>query len=162
MHEIGKAFVSVLSRDTPIHAIKNPPTEYNVVVNTEDELTNKKRVLLVEDNEINQLVAVKLLSQYNIELDIAVNGQNALDKLSTETYDLIFMDIQMPIMDGVEATKRIRQNLSSEILPIVALTANVMSEDIEHYKSIGINECLGKPFEQAELENIVNHYLFNK
>jgi signal transduction histidine kinase/CheY-like chemotaxis protein len=162
MHEIAKAFMSVLNQNVPTQPRENISAEYDAVDNTEDELTFKKRVLLVEDNEINQLVAVKLLSQYNIELDVAGNGQDALNKLSTESYDLIFMDIQMPIMDGVEATKRIRQNLSSEILPIVALTANVMSEDIEHYKSIGINECLGKPFEQAELENIVNHYLFNK
>jgi len=114
-------------------------------------------VLLVEDNEINQLVASKSLSKYGLSVEIANNGLEAVKMARKKEYDIIFMDLQMPIMDGFEATKKIRE--MGVKTPIIALSAAVMEKDKELTKSCGMNEHISKPIIQQELEEVVFKYV---
>ncbi len=111
------------------------------------------RLLLVEDNDINTLVATKFLSHWGILPDYAVNGREAIEKVKTKQYHIVFMDLQMPEMDGYDATKAIRA-LSGEYfqkLPIIALTASAMGDIKSKLIAIGMNEYLTKPFNPSEL-----------
>jgi signal transduction histidine kinase/DNA-binding response OmpR family regulator/HPt (histidine-containing phosphotransfer) domain-containing protein len=108
-----------------------------------------KKILLVEDNEINLEVAIYLLKETDAFVSIAKNGLEAVYKVKNEKYDVILMDIQMPVLDGYEATKIIRNELHYEG-PIIAMTANVMSHDIEKCLKVGMNEHIGKPLEIEE------------
>nr|WP_282099466.1 response regulator [Pseudoalteromonas luteoviolacea] len=119
------------------------------------------KVLLVEDNEINRIVALKLLGRIDgLEVDVAVNGQEAVEVINAcdGAFDMVFMDIQMPVMDGVEATKVIRQSYDADTLTIIALTANVMQSEIDKYFAIGMNGHLGKPFKMSELEDVFKQH----
>lgn len=116
-------------------------------------------VLLVEDNEINTMVALDVLSSIGIAADNVSNGKVAVNQVQNKAYDIVLMDIQMPEMDGMEATKLIRQTHTMDALPIIALTANVMSDEIELYKKIGMNDHIGKPFERQELQAIIAKYV---
>ncbi len=104
-------------------------------------------VLLVEDNKLNQQVALELLEDGGFNIDIANNGQIALQKIGEKTYDIVLMDMQMPVMDGLEATRQIRKNPKYLMLPIVAMTANAMTEDKERCTAAGMNDHLTKPIE---------------
>ena len=104
------------------------------------------RILLVEDNKINQLVATRLLQRLGYRIDIVGNGQEALYALEQQAYDVIFMDIQMPIMDGVTATKQIRQRWQTSQQPhIIAMTANALKGDRESYLAAGMDDYISKP-----------------
>lgn len=102
-------------------------------------------VLLVEDNEINQELVVELLSSNGILVETAYNGQEALDLLHTNKFDLVLMDCQMPVMDGYETTRQIRQQEAFNHLPVIAMTANAMKGDREKVLSIGMNDYIAKP-----------------
>jgi PAS domain S-box-containing protein len=124
------------------------------------------RVLLVEDHDINAFVATSIMAQWNIKPDLATNGKEAIRMIRQNQYDVVLMDIQMPIMGGVEATKIIRKDLKSEV-PIVALTANAIRTDIEKYLSAGMNDHVSKPFEPNHLLktilSVTNfHFTMNK
>lgn len=103
------------------------------------------RILLVEDNEMNQEVAVEFLTRYPITVDIACNGQQALEKLEANTYDGVLMDCQMPVMDGYEATRQIRLQEKYADLPVIAMTANAMVGDREKVLDAGMNDHIAKP-----------------
>lgn len=121
------------------------------------------RVLLVEDNDVNRRVAVGHLRRMGITPDIAINGQEALDRLETEPYDLVLMDCQMPVMDGMESTRLLRQRESSEDAdkhtPIVALTAHAMEGDRERCIAVGMDDYLSKPFAHEELHDLLMRWL---
>ena len=108
-----------------------------------------KKILLVEDNKVNQLVLLGKLEDYDIDIDIANNGEEAVSQESKNNYDLILMDLQMPVMDGFEATEIIRKENKS--IPIIALSAAVMEEDKEHAIQAGMNEHIAKPIDDNEL-----------
>jgi CheY-like chemotaxis protein len=110
-------------------------------------------VLLVEDNIINQKIVVLNLEKVVKNIDIATNGKEALDKFGTSKYDIILMDIQMPVMDGILATKKIREIESStnSFTPIIAITANAMSGDRETCLAVGMDDYISKPFQVGEL-----------
>ncbi len=109
------------------------------------------RVLLVEDNAINQQVARELLEQAGLVVELAHNGQEALDRLDQASYDVVLMDLQMPVMDGYTATQHIRQNPAWKDLPVLAMTANVMAEDRAKVRQAGMSAHLAKPVVPAEL-----------
>jgi PAS domain S-box-containing protein len=125
--------------------------------NEKKELTTKKidhlHVLLVEDNYLNQVLATKVLTNWNWQVDVADNGQVAVDKLQKGNYDLILMDIQMPEMDGYEATRHIRKNMSppKSTIPIIAMTAHAISGEIERCEQVGMNGYISKPFNEDHL-----------
>ncbi len=112
-----------------------------------------KRILLVEDNKLNQLVAKKVLQKFKVEIALAENGQQALDMVQQERYDLILMDIHMPIMDGIEATRSIRalKDPFYQQIPIVALSADAYSERVQATTESGMNDYLAKPFKPEDL-----------
>ncbi len=123
-----------------------------------------KRVLLVEDNEINAEIAEEMLGMSGLEVAHAWNGEEALAMLSEaepEYYDMIFMDIQMPLMDGYEATRRIRGGDREDLqkLPIVAMTANAFAEDIQKAMQAGMDEHLVKPLEVNKLVDVLRKFL---
>jgi len=117
-------------------------------------------ILLVEDNDINRLYAGSILKMWGCPFDTAENGEIALEKYKNAHFDLILMDIQMPVMDGFETTKVIRQWSNEKgNVPIVALTANATQRDIDKCLSIGMNDCLTKPFTQEDLLKVLDKYL---
>ncbi|HEX2824949.1 MAG TPA: response regulator [Burkholderiales bacterium] len=109
------------------------------------------RILLVEDNELNQQVACGLLEEGGFVIDVAGDGQAALDKLRAQAYDLVLMDVQMPVMDGLAATREIRKLPGCATLPIVAMTANVMADDLQQCRDAGMNDHVGKPIDPQQL-----------
>jgi signal transduction histidine kinase/DNA-binding response OmpR family regulator/HPt (histidine-containing phosphotransfer) domain-containing protein len=109
------------------------------------------RVLLVEDNELNREVALGLLSDANLSIDVAENGQVAVQMTARDKYDLVLMDMQMPVMDGITATRAIRSNPQLHTLPIIAMTANVMAHDIEQCVDAGMNGHVAKPIDPDAL-----------
>ena len=122
-------------------------------------------ILVVEDNIINQKLIQRILEEHGITVDIANNGLEAFEKRKANRYDLIFMDIQMPVMDGIETTHEILDYEKEEHLPhvpIVALTANALKGDRERFLSEGMDEYITKPIETAELLYILNKFLANK
>ncbi len=122
-----------------------------------EELDGPPRILLVEDNEINQEIAYEVLSTAQLDVDIANNGQEAVDAVSKQKYSLILMDIQMPVMDGLEATRRIRE--AGYTMPIIAMTAHAMIDDKEASMSAGMNAHLTKPLEPMALFATINSWL---
>jgi len=117
-------------------------------------------ILLVEDNPVNQKVALGYLARLGYKADAVANGQEALDAMVTRTFDLIFMDLQMPVMDGLEATRTIRAQLPEERQPvIVALTANAMPGDRESCLAAGMNDYLSKPVKIEELQSMIQRHL---
>ena len=109
------------------------------------------RVLLVEDNELNREVALGLLEDAHMTIDVAENGEVAVQLVAKGEYDLVMMDMQMPVMDGIAATKAIRQNPQYKTLPIIAMTANVMAADREKCLEAGMNDHVSKPIDPDEL-----------
>ena len=114
------------------------------------KLLNGKHILLVDDNEINREIASEILAQAGVTVSTANNGEQGVKKAKMESFDCILMDIQMPIMDGYEATEHIRKNLSQEQLPIIAMTANAMSGDKEKCLATGMNDYVSKPIKVLE------------
>jgi len=115
------------------------------------------KILLVEDNEMNRFIAIQSLKHLGCEITEAENGLEAIEKIQQIDFDLILMDIQMPLMDGVEATKQIRCKYNADI-PIIALTANAFKHDIDLYLSVGMNNYLIKPYKENELLDKVGMY----
>ena len=112
-------------------------------------------ILLVEDNQVNQLVASSLLKKLGHRVDHAENGRRALEALQNKAYDLVLMDCQMPVMDGYEATRAIRQNPQWQTLPVIAVTANVMQGDREDCLASGMNDYITKPYNRDELRAVI-------
>ena len=114
------------------------------------------RILIAEDNRINQQVARRILQQFGYQSDLAVNGQEAVNIVSRERYDLLFMDVQMPVMDGHEATRQIRSILTPEQRPyIAAMTANAMKEDRALCLNAGMDDYLSKPMRPADVRAVI-------
>jgi two-component system, sensor histidine kinase and response regulator len=117
--------------------------------------TRGTRVLLVEDNEINQEVAMGLLEDAAIHVDLAENGEIAVRMTQENDYDAILMDMQMPVMDGIEATRAIRSDPRFQNLPIIAMTANAMAADREKCLKAGMNDHIGKPIDPDQLFSVL-------
>jgi CheY-like chemotaxis protein len=109
------------------------------------------RILLAEDNAVNQKLALRLLRQMGYGADVVGDGLRAIDALERETYDVVLMDVQMPELDGLEATRRIRKRWPDRPTRIVAMTANAMAGDREACLAAGMNDYVSKPIRPVEL-----------
>jgi two-component system sensor histidine kinase/response regulator len=119
-----------------------------------------RRVLLVEDNEFNQIVATELLADVaGMSVNVAGNGEEAVERLREARFDAVLMDVQMPVMDGFQATALIRQDPALATLPIIAMTAYAMQRDREKCLAVGMNDYVTKPFEAAELFGVLAKWL---
>ena len=116
-------------------------------------------ILLVEDNKINQEVAREILESYGIKVDIAQHGGEAVTMIEQKRYDLVLMDLQMPVMDGLEATSKIRQLPISENIPIIAMTANAFEEDRLRCQKVGMNDFVAKPIDIKQLYTVLARWL---
>ncbi len=116
-------------------------------------------VLLVEDNEINTLIAYEVLRSFGCIVHCAENGQEALEALEKQTYHIILMDIQMPIMDGLQATRYIRSQRCYDAIPIVAMSAHAMLQDYEKSREVGMQAHVAKPFSPEELRSLIYDYV---
>lgn len=119
------------------------------------------KVLLVDDNEVNQCVAEALMEPFGMQIDVASNGQEAVDLVSQRQYDLVFMDHFMPVLDGVEATKKIRAmgNEYAKGLPIIALTADAVQGVREEFFAAGMNDFVSKPIEMPEVARVLRKWM---
>lgn len=118
-------------------------------------------VLLVEDNLVNQKIAFFTLKKLGFNVDIAENGKEAVEKYKSSYYQLVLMDIQMPVMDGFDATREIRAYEESQSLEpsiIIALSANVLSRDVQNCFEVGMNEFISKPFSSDKLTDKFSLY----
>jgi two-component system sensor histidine kinase/response regulator len=129
------------------------------VVSLDVSRTQGARVLLVEDNEINQEVAFGQLEDAKVEVDIAENGEVAVRMVQDNQYDLVLMDMQMPVMDGIEATRAIRSDPRFGDLPIIAMTANAMAADRDRCLEAGMNDHIAKPIEPEELFRVLVQWI---
>ncbi|NML24423.1 PAS domain-containing hybrid sensor histidine kinase/response regulator [Zoogloea dura] len=118
-----------------------------------------RRVLVAEDNELSQEVAKGLLTSLGIDVDIASDGACAVEMVQQATYDLVFMDMQMPVVDGLAATRMIRAIERLKSLPIIAMTANVMASDRQHCIEAGMNDHIGKPIDPLKLNAMLRKWL---
>lgn len=121
-----------------------------------------KRILLVEDNDLNREIAEEILGMTGAEVETAENGKEAVRMIASvnkDYYDLVFMDIQMPVMNGYEATAAIRSQKAGKNIPIVAMTANAFAEDIMLSKNAGMNEHIAKPLDMTRLRDVMRRWL---
>jgi len=114
-------------------------------------------ILVAEDNEVNQKLVQAMLEKTDLKITFANDGLEALEKVASEQYDLILMDIHMPNMDGFETTKSLRENGLD--IPIIALTADVMKQEVDQCLEVGCNEHLSKPIDRNKLINLLKSYL---
>ncbi|HUP13260.1 MAG TPA: response regulator, partial [Niastella sp.] len=171
---IVKQLVELMNGAITVKSKKGEGTQVNITLSfaegTENDLPKKdnshveahiladKKILLVEDNEMNRVVAETILNQYGASIAQAVNGVDALDAIRNHPFDIVLMDIQMPVMDGLEATRLIRNELHSTI-PIIALTANAVKGEMEKCIQAGMNDYLSKPFEEEDLIRLIAKWL---
>ena len=116
------------------------------------------RILVVDDNVVNQRLARRMVERLGYTVDIAGNGEEALAALARRSYTLILMDCQMPVMDGYEATRRIRERESSHRTPIIALTASAMRRDQHECFHAGMDDYIPKPIKLATLASAVKRW----
>ncbi|CAA6820595.1 MAG: Unknown protein, partial [uncultured Sulfurovum sp.] len=134
------------------------PTEEEVVVLNEPHL--QLNILIAEDYDINRILINEMLMRYNITPDFAMNGEEAILMVQKKDYDLILMDINMPVLNGIDATIELRK-LHIDV-PIVALTANALEGDKEHFLSVGMNEYISKPIHPETLHDLLLRYAEKK
>jgi len=144
----------------PLAPAEPPTFEYEDSRNDHNILRGL-RVLLVEDNHLNRLVATKTLQRLHMQPTVAVNGQKAVEKIKENKYDIVLMDIQMPVMNGKEASRYIRQRLKLDI-PIIALSASALKSEIEDCLQSGINDYVTKPFQEKDLVDSIIKQINNK
>ena len=121
---------------------------------------NSLSILIAEDNAVNQRVAARMLEKLGCHVDIVENGIEAVAAIKEKDYTLVLMDVQMPKMDGYEATRIIRGELAERVnkVPIIALTANAMEEDRQHCLAAGMNDFLRKPMKREELQRVITRW----
>ncbi len=145
--KLAEALMSFYANDAQPHSLGLEPQGKSLL-----ELVSSiagSNILLVEDNEINQLVATELLAEGNVKVEVANHGKEALDMILARPthWDVVLMDMQMPVMDGVTATIEVRKTISAEQLPIVAMTANAMAQDKEKCMAAGMQDFVTKPID---------------
>lgn len=135
---------------------------YNLQIGLDQIDFGGKTILVVEDNDINRQIATAILKKYNCDVKVVVNGVEAVEEIKANNYDLILMDIQMPVMNGYEATEKIRELEAQGIIgkqTIIALTANVMKQDVAKCMEVGMDDYLAKPLKQLDLFVMLSKWL---
>lgn len=159
---VGSTFffrLQLEKKDAATPAAQHPETKQSAPVEALPASSLKgKTVLLAEDNEINQEIAIAILNSFGLEVELAENGLEAVQKIQTNQYALVLMDIQMPIMDGYQATRLIRKDDRFNALPIIAMTANAMNTDRAESLKAGMNEHIGKPFDPEALKRLLGKW----
>ncbi|TVO58914.1 PAS domain S-box protein [Denitromonas halophila] len=148
-------FGLVKTEPAPLPKASDPHTDASVLARD----FGQRRLLLVEDNEVNQYVAMELLADAGLKADVAEDGQQAVELFARQPYDLILMDMQMPVMDGLAATRAIRALANGGEVPILAMTANAFAEDRQRCTEAGMNDYLSKPFEPEHLYAVLRRWL---
>ena len=142
--------------------ISNEKTKQDIVEMTDLQKSLKSlRILAAEDNELNRMVLQVILKKCEVVVTIAHNGQEAINLIQEQDFDLVLMDVQMPIVDGLEATKYIREELKMTI-PIIGLSANAMREEVEICKQAGMNDYLVKPYSERALVEVMKKWSFEE
>jgi CheY-like chemotaxis protein/HPt (histidine-containing phosphotransfer) domain-containing protein len=154
--EKGKGTSSHFCLFLPIGTIHDLPQRRSVAITNPQQLRGK-RVLLVEDNEYNRMLAKSFLDSTHLEITEAENGEEAVSRAKAQAFDLILMDVQMPVMDGFEATRHLRQQ--GLTIPIIALTASAINGEKERCLAAGMNDYLTKPFYEDELLQLVHDWI---
>jgi PAS domain S-box-containing protein len=149
----GSTFYFTLELEAAIAAIELDSEAHRIRENF-----HESEILLVEDNPVNVLIAKTNLENWNCRVDVALNGKEAIDKLLVKNYNLVLMDMRMPIMGGLEATQIIRNKLKLNV-PVVAVTGNAIKGDEQKYLKQGMDDYLSKPFEQIDLNKILIKWL---
>jgi CheY-like chemotaxis protein len=159
----GSTFIATIKADIKEQAADSDSSKPAETPDASTEHFAGKQILLAEDVEINREIVIALLEDFKIEITEAEDGQQAYDKFATapEKFDLIFMDIHMPGVNGYESTKLIRAfyHPRAKNIPIIAMTANVFKEDVEHCLAAGMNGHLGKPLDFNEVVKVLHKYL---
>ena len=117
-----------------------------------------KKILLAEDNDINRMIATIVLKSNGYQITEVLDGKEAVAELTRQSFDLVLMDMQMPFMDGLEATRIIRKHINNKV-PIIALTANEIKQEKDRCFQAGMNDFLMKPFDEKDLVSIINKWL---
>jgi signal transduction histidine kinase/CheY-like chemotaxis protein len=134
------------------------PSNFTAVQNQDTVAFTNIKALVAEDNVTNQTLLKFILQQWNLDYDLAESGKQALELINKNKYDLVLMDIQMPVMDGYEAAKRIRKEINS-VIPIIAMTAHVLPTEREKCIQSGMNDYISKPLKEAEFLQLLKKYL---
>ena len=145
----------------PYKIYEPPVKEEKIKLVTNYKSLGLRKILVAEDVELNQFLAKQIMQSWGFEVTIADNGRKALEVLQQKDFDLVLMDIQMPEMDGIDATQNIRKlpNDKKATIPIIALTANALKGDSERYLQAGMNDYLSKPFTEESLFNVIKRNL---
>ncbi len=146
----------------PLRIVENNQAEKIRTVKKNYWFEKKLKLLVVEDNETNQILINKVLTKMNCDVSIARNGKIAIDFFKENSYDAILMDIQMPVMDGYEATRAIRRIKEKKQIPIIAISANVYKNEIDLSKDVGMDGYLTKPFKQIEIFEALERLIFRE
>ena len=174
---ITKQLVDLMNGEIKVESKKNKGTTIELLIpfpigkpedlesenpaKVDSRILNGKRILLVEDNHMNRLLAIEILKYYGAEIDEAINGKIATELISENKYDVVLMDLSMPIMDGYEATSIIRNKLKSAT-PIIALTANAIKGENKKCLEAGMNDYISKPFDETSLVQTIGKWMGQK
>jgi PAS domain S-box-containing protein len=148
----GSTFTFYLSFKKPTKEAEMKVVEHDQIESENGASIQNISILVVEDIPLNQLLMKTLLSDFGCEYDLAENGKIAIEKMKEKQFDIVLMDLQMPVMNGFEATEYIRKQLSSKT-PIIALTADVTTVDLEKCRAVGMNDYISKPIDERILYN---------
>ncbi|WP_313739419.1 response regulator [Pseudomonas sp.] len=159
LHQLGRPLARGTLHETLRRALQGSLAQASSAGALPASEAQGARILLVEDNPVNQLVAKGMLIKLGCQVQVAANGVEALECLHNQPFDLVLMDCNMPMMDGYEATRRIRQLAGRSELPVVALTANAMPEERERCRAAGMNDYLAKPFRREQLQALIERWL---
>ncbi|MFC1499809.1 response regulator, partial [Candidatus Zixiibacteriota bacterium] len=160
MTQLYDALLQVMSKQVP-DSTDDAPSETPIITQYSlKERKQKVRILLAEDNPVNQKVASIMLEKAGYQVDVADNGQEAMEALERSSYTMVLMDVQMPEMDGFEATAAIREKeeQSGQHLPIIAMTAHAMEGDRERCLDAGMDDYLAKPIQPKELMAVLEKW----
>lgn len=160
--KVKKAALNLVKQKEPEikHRPYSRPVEY--VADSSSDADGKKKILIAEDNEINQLLVKKYMEKLGFFSKCAINGRAALDMLKNEDFDLVLMDLQMPVMSGIDATKAIRGgsfDVLRKDIPIIAVTAHAMKEDRDRCLAVGMNDYISKPITLQALSEVIYKFI---